>query len=43
MDVYMVSVGGSLEFAKKWKVSKSVKKNITSDAGKMKDSDWGGL
>lgn len=41
LDVYMLSVGGSLEFAEKWKVSANVKKNITSDAGTMKDSDWG--
>jgi len=41
LDVYMVSGGGSIEFAEKWKVSVGVKKNITSDAGKMKDSDWG--
>lgn len=41
LDVYMASVEGSIEFAEKWKVSASVKKNITSDAGKMKDSDWG--
>jgi len=41
LDVYMVSVGGSIELREKWKVSVGVKKNITSDAGKMKDSDWG--
>jgi len=41
LDVWMVSVEGSKEFADKWKVSVSVEKNITSDAGKMKDSDWG--
>jgi outer membrane protease len=41
LDVWMVSVEGSKEFAEKWKVSVGVKKNITGDAGKMKDSDWG--
>ncbi len=41
LDVYMASVGGSIEFAEKWKVNASVKKNINSDAGKMEDSDWG--
>jgi len=41
LDVWMVSIEGSKEFAEKWKVSAGVKKNITSDAGKMKDSDWG--
>lgn len=41
LDVYMVSLEGSIGFANKWKVSAGVKKNITDDAGKMKDSDWG--
>jgi len=41
LDLYMISVGGSIEFAEKWKVNIGVKKNITTDAGKMKDSDWG--
>ncbi|MFX0203096.1 MAG: omptin family outer membrane protease [Candidatus Hodarchaeota archaeon] len=41
LDLFMVSVGGSIEFAEKWKVSVGVKKNVTSDAGKVKDSDWG--
>lgn len=41
LDVYMASVGGSIEFAEKWKVNASVKKNITSDTGMMEDSDWG--
>jgi len=41
LDVYMVSLGASVGFAEKLKLSASVKKNITDDAGKMKDSDWG--
>jgi outer membrane protease len=41
LDVYMVSLGASVRFAEKLKLSVSVKKNITDDAGKMKDSDWG--
>ena len=41
MDVYMASAEGSIGFAERWKVSAGVKKNITDDAGKMKDSDWG--
>lgn len=41
LDVYMASLKGSIGFAKRWKVSASAKKNITDDAGKMKDSDWG--
>jgi len=41
LDIWMISVEGSKEFAKKWKVSVGAKKSYTSDAGKMKDSDWG--
>lgn len=41
LDVYMVSLEGSIGFTERWKVSAGVKKNITDDAGKMKDSDWG--
>ncbi len=41
LDVYMVSLGASVGFTEKLKLSASVKKNITGDAGKMKDSDWG--
>ncbi len=41
LDVYMVSAEGSIEFEEKWRVRVGVKKNITSDAGKMEDSDWG--
>jgi len=41
LNVYMVSLGTNIEFKNKWEVSASVKKNVTDDAGKMKDSDWG--
>ena len=41
LDVFMVSVEGTIEFAEIWNVSVGVKKNITIYAGKMKDSDWG--
>ena len=41
LDVYMASLEGSIGFAERWKVCASVKKNITEDAGRMKDSDWG--
>jgi len=37
----MVSLGTNIEFKNKWEVSASVKKNVTDDSGKMKDSDWG--
>lgn len=40
-DVYMGTLKASVGFAEKLKLSASVKKNITDDAGKMKDSDWG--
>lgn len=41
LDVYMVSIAGSVEFKKRFIVSTGLKTNITDDAGKMKDSDWG--
>lgn len=41
LDVFMVSVEGTVGFAEIWDVSIGVKKNITTSAGKMKDSDWG--
>jgi outer membrane protease len=41
LDLSMVSAGLSKELSGKWKVSLDIKKNITSDAGTMKDSDWG--
>jgi hypothetical protein len=41
LDVYMVSAGVSRESQGKWKFGLDVKKNITGDAGKVKDSDWG--
>lgn len=41
LDVYMASAEGSIGFGNKWEVSASVKKNVTDDPGKMKDSDWG--
>ncbi|MBI5665601.1 MAG: omptin family outer membrane protease [Nitrospirae bacterium] len=41
LDVYMASLSASAEFVERWKLAINVKKNITRDAGKMKDSDWG--
>lgn len=40
LDVYMISLSGSIEITKKLFLSAKAKKNITDDAGKMKDSDW---
>jgi len=40
LDVWMISIEGSKEFAKKWKMSAGAKKSFTNDAGKMEDSDW---
>ncbi len=41
LDIWMISVEESKEFAtKNLKVSVGAKKNYTSDAGKMEDSDW---
>jgi len=41
LDVYMLSLGGSIEFSDRWKASLTIQTNITNDPGKMKDSDWG--
>lgn len=40
LDVYMISLSGGIEITKKLFMSARVKKNVTDDAGKMKDSDW---
>ena len=40
LDVYMISLSGSIEITKKLFMSAGVKKNVTDDSGKMKDSDW---
>jgi outer membrane protease len=40
LDVWIISVEESKEFAKNFKVSVSAGKNYTCDAGKMEDSDW---
>lgn len=40
LDVYMFSLGGSIEFAQRWKASLNIQTNITDDAGEMEDSDW---
>ena len=41
LNVYMVSAEGYIEFAERLQVAARVNKNITNDAGKMEDSDWG--
>ena len=40
LDVNMVEIGSSVEL-ESWNVRINVKKNISDDAGKMEDSDWG--
>jgi len=40
LDVYLISLSGGLEITEKLFLSAEAKKNITDDAGKMKDSDW---
>lgn len=40
LDILMISVEESKEFAKNWKMSIVAKKNYTRNAGKMEDSDW---
>jgi len=41
LDVYMLSLGGSMEFSDRWKASLTIQTNITDDPGLMEDSDWG--
>jgi outer membrane protease len=40
LDVWMVSVGAAATF-KRFSLEGEVRKNVTSDAGSMEDSDWG--
>ncbi len=41
LDVFMASVNATAEIRNKWILSLEARKNITDDAGKMEDSDWG--
>lgn len=41
LDIYMASVGCSVDIEKKWNFRTYLKKSTTRDAGKMEDSDWG--
>jgi outer membrane protease len=41
LDVYIGTLNGTVKLNQKWKISVGLKKNITSESGKMKDSDWG--
>ena len=41
MDVYYGSLSGKVDFNKRLEVALDLKKNITTNAGKMKDKDWG--
>lgn len=41
LDVYMASAHGTLNFQDRWSIHVNGKKNITDDAGKLEDSDWG--
>jgi len=40
LDEYMISLSGGIEITKELFMSAGVKKNVTDDSGKMKDSDW---
>ncbi len=41
LDVTMASIAATYDFADRWQVLGSLGKNLTSDSGKTKDSDWG--
>lgn len=41
LDVYMVSVGGSIEFLDRFTATADLAANVTDDAGDAEDSDWG--
>lgn len=41
LDVVIGSVKGACDIGERWTISASVSKNLASDAGKAKDSDWG--
>jgi len=41
LDVYYGSIGGKVDFNKTFEVALGFKKNITKNAGKLKDTDWG--
>lgn len=40
IDVYMLSLGGGMKFANDWDLSLTVKKDIASNGGVLKDSDY---
>jgi outer membrane protease len=42
IDIYMVSLGGGVKFAKDWDFSLIVKKSFTNGNGVLKDSDYSG-
>ena len=41
LDVYIGALNGAVKLNEKWKIKAGLKKNITSESGKMEDSDWG--
>ncbi len=41
LDVVIGSIEASVDFADRWTFRGGLSKNVTSDAGKTKDSDWG--
>jgi len=41
LDVFMASFDVTAEYKNKWILGMGAKKNITHDAGKLEDSDWG--
>ncbi len=41
LNVYMANIKAGLEYGGKWRLNTGLKKNISRDGGRMKDSDWG--
>ena len=41
LNVYMFTINAAAKLFENWKVNCKYNRSITSDAGKMKDSDWG--
>jgi hypothetical protein len=41
LDVYIATFNGKFQLDQNWKLVLGVKKNISTESGKMEDSDWG--
>jgi hypothetical protein len=41
LDVYIATFNGKFQLNENWKLAGGIKKNISTESGKMEDSDWG--